>query len=538
VSRSVTEVERSGVRLSRLRDAVAGAVTAPADAAGAGTWTTTGTATGAATPTDPEVTAVVHDTAAVVPGALFCCVPGSRVDGHDLAPRAVAAGAVALLVERPVAGLPQPVPQVVVPSVRQAMGPVAAAFWGHPSRSLQVLGVTGTAGKTTVTHLLRAVLEAAGLPCGVIGTLSGARTTPEAPELQALLAGERAAGRAAVAMEVSSHGLELHRVDATRFAVAVFTNLSREHLDFHRSMDAYFSAKARLFRPAFTDRAVVCVDDDWGRRLHDQLAVRGDVALWPYGLGDVDDLQLGAHGARFTWRDQDVTLALPGRFNVRNAVAAATAARALGVEPELIAAGLRSAEPVPGRFEPVDAGQPFTVLVDYAHKPDALEQALQAGRELAAAAGEAGSTRETGGGGRAGRLLVVFGCGGDRDATKRPVMGEVAARLADQVVLTSDNPRSEDPMAIIDDVRAGIPEGAPLVVEPDRRRAIERAVADARPGDVVLIAGKGHEQTQTIGRRVLPFDDRQVAREALAGQADRRPTARTAGPAGTGGRRR
>jgi UDP-N-acetylmuramoyl-L-alanyl-D-glutamate--2,6-diaminopimelate ligase len=449
---------------------------------------------------DPDVTGVVRDTADVTPGAVFCCVRGARVDGHDLAPQAVRSGARALLVDHPL-GVPA-VPQLVVPDVRAAMGPLAAAFWGHPSHDLQVVGVTGTAGKTTVTHLLQSVLEAGDRPCGLIGTLSGARTTPEATELQALLAAEREAKRAAVAMEVSSHGLELHRVDGTRFAVAVFTNLSRDHLDFHRSMDAYFSAKARLFTPAFTDRAVVCVDDPWGRRLLDQLHQRGDLAVTPYGLADAHDLELGPRGARFVWQGQPVTLALPGRFNVRNALAAATAAQAIGVEPAAIAEGLAAATPVPGRFEPIDAGQPFGVLVDYSHKPDALEQALQASRELTATA--------------SGRVVVVFGCGGDRDASKRPVMGEVASRLADQMVLTSDNPRSEDPLAIIAEVRAGIPEGTELVVEPDRRRAIEIAVGGAAPGDVVLIAGKGHEQTQTIGDQVLPFDDREEARRALA----------------------
>jgi UDP-N-acetylmuramoyl-L-alanyl-D-glutamate--2,6-diaminopimelate ligase len=449
--------------------------------------------------TDPELTAVVHDTADVVPGSLYCCVRGQRVDGHDLAPKALDAGAAALLVDRPLDPTPG-VPELVVADVRTAMGPVAAAFWREPSRSMDVIGVTGTSGKTTVTHLLRAVMNAAGRPCGLVGTLSGARTTPEAPELQALLDRERSAGRRALAMEVSSHGLDLHRVDGTRFAVAVFTNLSRDHLDFHHTMDAYFAAKARLFSPAFTDRAVIGTDDSWGRQLLGLVERRSGIEAVTYSAADAADVELSPTGARFTWRGQPVALALPGRFNVVNAVAAATAALVVGVDPPTVAAGLRAAGPVPGRFEPVVAGQPFTVLVDYSHKPDALEQALVAARELT---------------GPGGRLAVVFGCGGDRDATKRPIMGAVAARGADRVVVTSDNPRSEDPQAIIDQVLEGIPVGAGVEVEPDRQAAIEGAVREAAAGDVVLIAGKGHEATQTIGDQVSPFDDRVVARAAL-----------------------
>jgi UDP-N-acetylmuramoyl-L-alanyl-D-glutamate--2,6-diaminopimelate ligase len=465
---------------------------------------------------DPDVRAVVHDTRDVAPGSLFCCVRGARVDGHDLAGGAVAAGAVALLVDH---ALPLAVPQVVVPDVRRAMGPIAAAFWGNPSHELVVVGVTGTSGKTTVTHLLCPVLEASGLaPCAIFGTLSGARTTPEATDLQAMLAAQRdrgtsgagvgrgvGAGRGAVAMEVSSHGLALHRVDGTRFAVAVFTNLSQDHLDFHHTMDDYFAAKAALFTPGFTDRAVVCSDDPRGRELLARLRAAGSgVTATAYSLADAEELALSPAGASFRWRGEPVELALAGRFNVTNAVAAGAAAEALGIEPGVVARGLSAATPVPGRFEAIDGGQLFTVLVDYAHKPDALDQALRAARELVVS-------------GRR-RLRVVFGCGGDRDIAKRPLMGEVATRLADDVILTSDNPRSEDPLAIIDDIRAGIPPGAAatVAVEPDRRRAIERALADARPGDVVLIAGKGHETTQTTGDTVRPFDDREGARATLA----------------------
>ena len=439
-----------------------------------------------------EVTTVVHDTRQLRPGALFCCVPGAHVDGHDLAAEAVRHGASALVVERSVgAG----VPELRVPSVRDALGPVAAAFWGHPSRSMHVVGVTGTSGKTTTTHLLAAIFRAAGWSTEVIGTLSGARTTPEAPELQERLAEALAAGRSAVAMEVSSHALALGRVRATHFEVAVFTNLSHDHLDFHRDLDDYFEAKAQLFTPAYTDAAVVNVDDPRGR----ELLARAGVPTEGYGLDDASDLEVGSTSSRFRWRGEAVQLPLGGRFNVSNALAAATAAARLGLGPAVIAEGLAAAPPVPGRFEPVDEGQPFAVLVDYSHKPGALAGALAAAREAAAG----------------GRVILVFGAGGDRDASKRPEMGEVAARLADRVLLTSDNPRGEDPLAIIDAIRSGMTAAVDCTVEPDRATAIALAVGDARPGDVVLIAGKGHEAVQVIGDRSVPFDDREAARTAL-----------------------
>jgi len=441
---------------------------------------------------EAEVTATAHDSRAVAPGSLFACIPGAHADGHDHAPAAVAAGAAALLVERPL-GLG--VPEVQVPSVRRALGPVAAAVAGDPSRDLAVLGVTGTNGKTTVVHLLAAVLDAAGVPATTIGTLTGARTTPEAPALQESLAAARAEGREAVAMEVSSHALDQHRVDGTRFAVAAFTNLSPDHLDHHRTMEAYFAAKARLFTPELADRAVVCTDSAHGRLLRDS----AQVPTLGVSLADAEDLVLEARGARFTWRGRPVHLPLAGAFNVRNALVAAEVAVAAGLAPADVASGLSAAPVVPGRLEPVEAGQPFTVLVDYAHTPDGLGQVVDALRPLTE-----------------GRLLVVFGCGGDRDTAKRPLMGAAAA-TADRVVLTSDNPRSEDPGAIIEAVRAGIPPATDLTVEPDRRSAIALALAEARPGDVVLIAGKGHETTQVVGDRVLPFDDREVARALLGG---------------------
>lgn len=446
---------------------------------------------------DAEVTSVVHDTRAVTRGALFCCVPGAHVDGHDLALAAVQGGATALLVERSVdAG----VPELHVPSVRDALGPVAAAFWDHPSRAMRVVGVTGTSGKTTTTHLLGAITEAFGWPTAVIGTLTGPRTTPEAPELQARLAAERDAGCVAVAMEVSSHALALGRVRATRFAVAVFTNLSHEHLDFHRDLEDYFEAKAALFTADYADAAVVNLDDERGR----QLAARAHIPTEGYSLDDVSDLEISSTRSRFHWRGVPIELPLGGRFNVSNAIAAATAAARLGIDPSTIAEGLAGAAPVPGRFEPIDEGQPFAVLVDYSHKPGALAGALDAAREAAPG----------------GRVILVFGAGGDRDATKRPEMGQVAGRRADRVLLTSDNPRGEDPLAIIDAVLAGMPSSADCTVEPDRATAIALAIGEARPGDVVLIAGKGHEVVQIVGERSLPFDDREVARTALRVRRD------------------
>ncbi len=449
---------------------------------------------------DPStpVTAIVHDTRQLRAGALYCCLVGERVDGHDLAPAAVAAGAASLLVQR---RLDLPVAQLAVADTRAAMAPVAAAFWDEPSRALAVVGVTGTSGKTTTTHLLAAIFTAHGWPCGVIGTLSGAFTTPESPELQARLAAFRGEGRRAVAMEVSSHALVQHRVDATRFGVAVFTNLSQDHLDFHGTMERYFAAKARLFLPDLAAQAVVNLDDAYGRRLAEAAAVptRG------YSRADVRDVELTPLASTFTWPavEARVRLGLGGGFNVANALAAGTAALAAGVPAEAVVAGLEAAGPVPGRFEPVDAGQPFTVVVDYSHKPGGLAAVLATARQLTK-----------------GAVLVVFGAGGDRDRAKRPLMGAAAADGADVVVVTSDNPRHEDPSAIIDAVLSGIPRpgagGGPTVfVEPDRRAAIALALGRAHAGDVVVIAGKGHETTQTIRGRRLPFDDRVVARELL-----------------------
>ena len=443
---------------------------------------------------DPVVTSVTYDSRAVSAGSLFCCLRGGTVDGHSFGAAAVRAGAVALLVEEV---LPVPVPQVVVANARDAMGHVAAAFFGHPARSLRMVGVTGTNGKTTTTTLLAAILEHAGMPTGVIGTLTGKHTTPESPELQALLRGFLDGGRTAAVMEVSSHALALDRVAGCHFDVAVFTNLGRDHLDLHGTVERYFAAKALLFRPELTSLGAANVDDVHGRLLVDT----APVPMVGFGAEDMTDLVVTPTRHAYVWRGDRVEVALGGAFNAMNSLAAATAASALGLDDAVIAAGLATARPVPGRFEPVEAGQPFAVIVDYAHTPDGLRQALAAARAVAA--------------GR--RVLAVFGCGGDRDREKRPEMGRAAAELADRVVVTSDNPRSEDPLAIINAVLEGVPPDYRHVVvsEPDRRQAFSLAFGMAAEGDVVVIAGKGHETTQTIGTTVLPFDDRAVARELL-----------------------
>ncbi|MGD9996653.1 MAG: UDP-N-acetylmuramoyl-L-alanyl-D-glutamate--2,6-diaminopimelate ligase [Ilumatobacteraceae bacterium] len=446
------------------------------------------------TATTAEIVDLTVDSRHVRPGWLFCCVRGERADGHDFAAEAVASGASALLVERE---LPIVVPQILTADSRSATGWIAAAVHGHPSDSLSMVGVTGTNGKTTTSHLIGSVLRAAGRSVEVLGTLSGVHTTPEAPDLQRQLAAWRDAGVDAVAMEVSSHALALDRVAGTRFDVAVFTNLGRDHLDLHGTVERYFAAKARLFEPAMAEMGVVNADDVHGRLLIDSVTI----PVIGFSLDDASDVRIDASSHRYRWRGVEVRVGIGGAFNVMNSLAAATTCAAMGVDEATIASALAAAPPVPGRFEPVDAGQPFAVIVDYAHTPDGLREVLLAARRA----------------GGAGRVIVVFGCGGDRDRAKRPEMGATAAELADRVVITSDNPRSEDPMAIVNATAEGVPEDyrTNVVIEPDRRSAIALALHMAVEGDVVVIAGKGHEATQTIGDRVLPFDDRLVARELL-----------------------
>ena len=456
-----------------------------------------------------EISGLAYDTRAVGPGTLFFCVPGFTRDGHEFAADAIGQGAVALVVERPL-GLD--VPEVRVPSVRAAMAPAAAAFYGDPTAALATVGVTGTNGKTTTAFLVHALLEADGRQTGLLGTVKSViggseraveRTTPEAIDLQRTFREMLDGGDVSCSMEVSSHALELHRADAIHFAAAIFTNLTQDHLDFHGTMEEYFQAKRRLFVEARPDCAIVNLDDPYGARLASELrdavtfAVEGDAAYHASGL------RTGLAGSSFTVHgpDGEVELRspLPGRFNVYNVLGALAAVRALGVPLDTAAAAIETAGHVPGRFQPVDGGQDFAVLVDYAHTPDSLENVLQAACQLTE-----------------GRVHVVFGCGGDRDRGKRPLMGEIARRLADRVIVTSDNPRSEDPDAIVEQILAGC--GHDVEHDVDRRAAINLAIAGARPGDVVVIAGKGHEQGQEFeaGRKIA-FDDVTVAREALGG---------------------
>jgi len=436
-----------------------------------------------------EIRDLAYDARSVTPGAVFFAVPGSQADGHEFASDAVERGAVALVVERP---LDVSVPQVVVSDARAAMAVVADEFFGRPTEELEVVGVTGTSGKTTTSFLLFAILAAAGRRPGLLGTVEARvggerrgvkRTTPEAIELQRLFREMLDVGDRSCAMEASSHASELHRLDRVRFAALIFTNLSQDHLDFHGDMESYFQAKRRLFLEPGT-RAAVNVGDDYGRRLAAELP---DALTF----GFADDAELGPAAL------DGIDVKLRGRFNLENALGALAAGRLLGISGDAIAHGLESLRGVPGRFEAVDEGQPFAVIVDYAHKPGALENVLYAARELAPG----------------GRVILVVGAGGDRDRGKRPLMGKLASELADVVIVTSDNPRSEDPQAIVDAIVAGAT--GVVDVEIDRAAAIARAIEQARGGDVVLIAGKGAEQGQEFADRTIPFDDRAAAREAL-----------------------
>jgi UDP-N-acetylmuramoyl-L-alanyl-D-glutamate--2,6-diaminopimelate ligase len=456
-------------------------------------------------PAPVDVTDLAYDARRVTPGALFVCVPGLRADGHDFAPEAVANGAGALVVERE---LDVAVPQVVVVDAREAMALAADAFFGQPTRELQVAAVTGTNGKTTTAFLLFAILAAASRRPGLLGTIenrvggerrAAVRTTSEAIDVQRLLREMLDAGDRSCAMEATSHGSALKRLLGIRFAVLVFTNLSQDHLDFHGTLEDYFDAKRRLFTDSDIDGrrppAVVNTGDVHGRRLAEELRGLGEEPT-TFGLVDAVDLELTAAGARFTVDGIAIETKLRGRFNVENILGAVKAARVLGIDTEAIATGIEHVTGVPGRFEAVDEAQSFTVLVDYAHTPEALENILREAREITA-----------------GRLVCVFGCGGDRDRGKRPLMGEVVSRLADSAIVTSDNPRSEEPEAIIAEIVAGMP-GEPEI-EADREAAIALALERAEEGDVVVIAGRGHEQGQEFADRIVPFDDREVARETL-----------------------
>jgi UDP-N-acetylmuramoyl-L-alanyl-D-glutamate--2,6-diaminopimelate ligase len=451
------------------------------------------------------VTDLAYDARRVEPGSLFVCVPGLRADGHDFAAQAVAHGAEALIVERV---LDLPVPQLVTSDAREAMALAADAFFGQPTRELSVAGVTGTNGKTTTAFLLFAILAADGRRPGLLGTIENriggerrpaTRTTAEAIDLQRTFREMVEAGDRSCAMEATSHGSALGRLLGVRFRALVFTNLSQDHLDFHGTMEEYFDAKRRLFVEPDVDGnrppAAINVGDPHGRRLVDELRQLGETPL-TFSIDDAEDLDATASGSSFRFQGLELRTRLRGRFNVENVLGAVSASRLLDVPEDAIAAGVEHLTGVPGRFEAVDEGQPFAVLVDYSHTPEALESVLTEARLLTDA-----------------RLVCVFGCGGDRDRAKRPLMGAIATRLADSVIVTSDNPRSEEPEAIITEILRGV--AGTVEVEADRATAIARALEEAGEGDVVVIAGKGHEQGQEFADRTIPFDDREVAREAL-----------------------
>ncbi len=462
-----------------------------------------------------EICGISHDSRATGPGDLFCAIPGRAHDGHAFAAEAVARGAVAVLGERPVE---VSVTQVLVPSVRRVLGPLSAAFYGHPSHQLRVIGVTGTNGKGTVTYLLRTVLEAGGWPCGIVGSLGAvvgsevrplSLTTPEAPELQALLHRMVRRGLRFAAVEVASHALAQERVGGVRFAAAAFTNLTQDHLDFHGTLEAYRDAKAMLFERVEPDGVCVINREDPAGAY---MASRSRAPVFTYGFGELahvraEDVTLDLSGSTFTvrapWGRQRFRVPLCGAFNVLNALCAIALGGHFGVPLDAMADALREFPGLPGRFERISEGQDFGVIVDYAHTPDALRAVLEAARELCR-----------------GRVIVVFGCGGDRDPTKRPVMGRIASERADVVILTSDNPRTEDPLRILQQIRAGVADGARCLVEPNRRTAIWKAIAEAAAGDVVLICGKGHEAYQIVGTERIPFDDREEARKALRARGD------------------
>ena len=455
------------------------------------------------------VTSIEVDSHAVRPDAIFVALRGTNTDGHRFVRHAIANGARAVVVESPhPLKVPAGVTLVRVADTRRALSAMAAAFYGDPSRALDVIGITGTNGKTTASRMIAAILNAADVPCGVIGTVGAEfrtkswqlrNTTPLPPELNELLAQMRDDGARAAVMEVSSHALALERVEDVAFRIAVLTNVTRDHLDFHQTLEAYATAKRRLF-----DLARMCVlnvDDAFGERWAVELRqAKREVISYGNRKGSMyapQEIEVEPFESRFTVNGRRYELHLPGRFNIWNALAAIAVAKQIGIDDSIVARGIASLQRVPGRMEHLH-GDGIDVVVDYAHTPDALEQALRSLRDTAR-----------------GALAVVFGCGGDRDRGKRAEMGSVAARFADRVYLTNDNPRTEEPRAIVEAIAAGIGSHA-YAVELDRRRAIERAIAEAHPGDVVLVAGKGHETYQIVGEAVLPFDDAAVVRDVLA----------------------
>lgn len=472
------------------------------------------------------ISGISYDSRRVKPGDLFVAIDGFVTDGHEFVGHAVSNGSVAVVLQKEVP-VPDGTTSILVPDSRAALGLLAAQFYGHPSKKMRIVGVTGTNGKTTTTYMVQQILNEAGYRVGLIGTVQNyidrvpypvTRTTPESLDLQELMFRMERAGVTHVVMEVSSHGLELKRTNGCEFDVGVFTNLSRDHLDFHDDINSYLEAKCKLFkglgstyhlRPKEGPKgAVINADDPCWKRV----ASCSGVPIVGYGIGEgaalrATEIEVSSSGTRFTavlpsGKSLELKLPLAGRFNVYNSLAAVGVALIEGIPEETVVRALRTLESVPGRFERIEAGQRFTVIVDYAHTPDGLEKVLVTSREL------------TG-----GRVIVVFGCGGNRDRGKRPVMGRIAGDLADVVVLTSDNPRGEEPELIISDIEVGLREAkagrVSYVVEPDRRKAIQLAVDMAHDEDLVLIAGKGHESYQIFKDVTVPFDDREVAKEAI-----------------------
>lgn len=462
-------------------------------------------------PQDVVVSGVAYRSDQVREGDAFFCIQGLDHDGHRFASDAVNRGAAALVVQHELADCDAP--QFLVSDSRVALALAAGEFYGNPSRSMDLVGITGTNGKTTTTYILDAIMREAGRRTGIIGTvetrigderLSASRTTPESSDLEALLARMRDDGVTATALEVSSHAIDLHRVDGVRFAVAAFTNLTQDHLDYHLTIEEYFSVKRRLFTDFDVASRVVNIDDPVGKRLAAEISGCVTVGLDPAADVRVEHLSLRADGADFALVTPggtvQVDLPLAGAYNVSNALVASACALECGIGLQTVARGLSGAPQVPGRLERVEGDGGFSVVVDYAHTPDSLEKALLAMRSVTS-----------------GRVIVVFGCGGDRDPDKRPLMGAVAGRGSDVAILTSDNPRSEDPVGIILQVEDGLKNTpADYEVHVDRRRAIARAIALATEGDTVLVAGKGHEDYQIFADRTVHFDDREVAREEMA----------------------
>jgi len=467
---------------------------------------------------DKEISGIYYDSRRVTPGALFVCVSGFKTDGHLYASQAVKKGAAAVLVEKEIS-INKDVTCILTPNNREIMPQLAANYYQEPSKNMRVVGVTGTNGKTTITHLIKAILEEAGKTTGIMGTLYArigedekeyGNTTPEAFEIEEFMSLSRSKKGEYVIMEVSSHALDLHRVEKIHFNTAIFSNLSQDHLDYHRNMNNYKESKLKLFQmipPEDHNFCVVNADDTYGQ---DFINASGP-ACYTYGIKNKADVQaenlsISLKGSSFSVKykngDFNLNLKLIGLFNVYNTLAAVTFALEEGISPEIIKSALGKVNGVPGRFEQVNCGQDFTVIVDYAHTPDGLENILKTGRQI-----------------KANRMITVFGCGGDRDRTKRPQMGEIAARYSDFSIVTSDNPRSEEPKSIIDDIIPGLDKvkDSRYAIIVDRREAIRQAIHLAKKGDLLIIAGKGHETYQLVKDQVLDFDDRKVAEEFLKG---------------------